>query len=133
MSVNVANQGIIINMQNKTKRRNSDSKALYIRVIKNSVCDTVIFSPQIICLTDLYGAGNKPATVAQFKTKYPNILYTYITDLSTINISVKNSDDVVMQTATSTADGTVSGLTSISPITKITSDNGGASIKVNYT
>lgn len=35
------------------------------------------FKPQLFDLTEMYGAGNEPKTVAQFKADYPNELYDY--------------------------------------------------------
>ena len=34
-------------------------------------------TPQFYNLTEMYGAGNEPATVAEFKAKFPNELYDY--------------------------------------------------------
>ena len=44
---------------------------------KGIVFDNVIIKPQIIDLTEMYGAGNEPTTVAEFKQKFPNELYDY--------------------------------------------------------
>lgn len=41
------------------------------------VFDNVIIKPQIIDLTEMYGAGNEPTTVEEFRTKFPNELYDY--------------------------------------------------------
>lgn len=35
------------------------------------------YKPQLFDLTEMYGAGNEPATVAEFKAKFPNELYDY--------------------------------------------------------
>ena len=35
------------------------------------------YKPQLFDLTEMYGAGNEPATVAEFKAKSPNELYDY--------------------------------------------------------
>lgn len=35
------------------------------------------FKPQFFDLTEMYGAGNEPTTVAQFRADYPNELYDY--------------------------------------------------------
>lgn len=35
------------------------------------------YKPQLFDLTEMYGAGNEPATVAEFKAKFPNDLYDY--------------------------------------------------------
>lgn len=43
----------------------------------NSPQGDKIYKPQIFDLTEMYGAGNEPATVAEFKAKFPNELYDY--------------------------------------------------------
>ena len=35
------------------------------------------YKPQLFDLTEMYGTGNEPATVAEFKAKFPNELYDY--------------------------------------------------------
>lgn len=35
------------------------------------------YKPQLFDLTEMYGAGNEPKTVAEFKAKFPNELYPY--------------------------------------------------------
>lgn len=46
--------------------------------IKSGVTVTnLIFKPQLFDLTEMYGAGNEPKTVAEFKAKFPNELYDY--------------------------------------------------------
>lgn len=37
----------------------------------------LIYKPQLFDLTEMYGAGNEPSTVAEFKQKFPNELYDY--------------------------------------------------------
>lgn len=36
-----------------------------------------IVKPQLFDLTEMYGAGNEPTTVEEFRTKFPNELYDY--------------------------------------------------------
>lgn len=48
-----------------------------LRVVKNYAATNVMFKPQLFDLTEMYGAGNEPATVAEFKAKFPNELYDY--------------------------------------------------------
>lgn len=35
------------------------------------------YKPQLFDLTEMYGAGNEPATIAEFEAKFPNELYDY--------------------------------------------------------
>lgn len=44
---------------------------------KGIVFDNVIIKPQIIDLTEMFGAGNEPTTVEEFREKFPNELYPY--------------------------------------------------------
>lgn len=37
----------------------------------------IVYKPQLFDLTEMYGAGNEPKTVAEFKAKFPNELYNY--------------------------------------------------------
>ena len=48
-----------------------------IAVEPNATADNLIFKPQLYDLTEMYGAGNEPSTVAEFKAKFPNELYDY--------------------------------------------------------
>lgn len=42
-----------------------------------TVCTNLVFKPQLIDLTEMYGAGHEPTTVAEFRAKFPNELYPY--------------------------------------------------------
>ena len=39
--------------------------------------NNLVFKPQLFDLTEMYGAGNEPATVEEFKAKFPNEMYDY--------------------------------------------------------
>lgn len=41
------------------------------------VYDNLVLKPQLFDLTEMYGAGNEPKTVEEFRTKFPNELYDY--------------------------------------------------------
>ena len=43
----------------------------------NSPQGDKVYKPQLFDLTEMYGAGNEPSTVAEFKAKFPNELYDY--------------------------------------------------------
>lgn len=51
-------------------------KDLIISLPANTTVDTIV-KPQLFDLTEMYGAGNEPATVAEFKAKFPNEMYDY--------------------------------------------------------
>ena len=42
-----------------------------------TVCNNLVFKPQLFDLTEMYGAGHEPTTVAEFRAKFPNELYPY--------------------------------------------------------
>lgn len=48
-----------------------------IAILKGVVVNNLVFKPQFFDLTEMYGAGNEPATVDEFKAKFPNDLYDY--------------------------------------------------------
>lgn len=45
----------------------------FIVIKQGTVCNNLVFKPQLINLTNTYGAGNEPKTVAQFQADFPNI------------------------------------------------------------
>lgn len=50
---------------------------LYIRILTGYVCNNLTFKPQLFDLTEMYGAGNEPTTIAQFRQDFPNEMYEY--------------------------------------------------------
>ena len=56
------------------KAMNSD---MCIYIWKDVVMDNAVYKPQLYDLTEMYGAGNEPKTVAKFKAKFPNEMYDY--------------------------------------------------------
>lgn len=60
-----------------TFTRDLTSGNCYITIGKNFVFSNVTFKPQLFDLTEMYGAGNEPTTVAEFREKFPNELYDY--------------------------------------------------------
>jgi len=42
-----------------------------------TTANNLVFKPQLFDLTEMYGAGNEPATVEEFKAKFPNEMYDY--------------------------------------------------------
>lgn len=45
----------------------------FIVIKQGTVCNNLVFKPQLINLTNTYGAGNEPTTVAQFNQDFPDI------------------------------------------------------------
>lgn len=58
---------------------NSSAYQYDVQIIVKSgtVCNNLTFKPQLYDLTAMYGAGNEPTTVAEFRAKYPNDYYEY--------------------------------------------------------
>lgn len=48
-----------------------------IRVAGGNTASNATAKPQLFDLTEMYGAGNEPTTVEEFRTKFPNELYDY--------------------------------------------------------
>lgn len=53
-----------------------DRRDLIISLPANTSVDTVV-KPQLFDLTEMYGAGNEPKTVTEFREKFPEELYDY--------------------------------------------------------
>lgn len=49
----------------------------YIRIFAGYTANNLVFKPQVLDLTEMFGAGNEPTTVAEFKEKFPDDLYPY--------------------------------------------------------
>ena len=62
--------GIILTCEKTTK------SSVYIDTYKGEELN-LVYKPQLFDLTEMYGAGNEPATVAEFKAKFPNEMYDY--------------------------------------------------------
>lgn len=48
-----------------------------INLYKNTSVSNATVKPQLFDLTQMFGAGNEPTTVAEFREKFPNELYDY--------------------------------------------------------
>jgi len=47
--------------------------SISIFIKQGTTCNNLVFKPELINLTDTYGVGNEPKTVAQFNQDFPNI------------------------------------------------------------
>lgn len=54
-----------------------DNCAAYLFIAAGATFNNYVVKPQFFDLTEMYGAGNEPKTVAQFRADYPNELYDY--------------------------------------------------------
>lgn len=75
-----------------------------IRVISGVTVSGLTFKPQIFDLTQMFGAGNEPATVEEFEVMFPNDYYPYceptIISIQTDRVDVASSDGTVTQQIT---------------------------------
>lgn len=81
-----------------TFTRDATSGKCYITVHKDFVCSNLTFKPQLFDLTEMYGAGNEPTTVAEFREKFPNELYDYkpYSFLSSYKNLLKANDNTII-------------------------------------
>lgn len=54
-----------------------ETSNIYISVFQGYTVNNIIFKPQLFDLTEMYGAGNEPTTVAQFRQDFPEEMYDY--------------------------------------------------------
>ena len=47
------------------------------RVLKGMICNNFKITPQLFDLTEMYGAGNEPTTVEEFRKDFPDEYYEY--------------------------------------------------------
>ena len=47
------------------------------RVLIGVTCNNVVMKPQLFDLTEMFGSGHEPATVAEFRQRFPNEYYPY--------------------------------------------------------
>lgn len=50
---------------------------LYIYINKDYTANNLVFKPQLFDLTQMFGAGNEPTTVAEFRAMFPDDYYQY--------------------------------------------------------
>ncbi len=60
-----------------TALKNSDELYYQPKPRYNISFSNFVLKPQLFDLTEMYGAGNEPATVEEFKAKFPNEMYDY--------------------------------------------------------
>lgn len=96
-----------------------------IQIYDGYTANNLVFKPQLFDLTEMYGAGNEPTTVSEFKTKFPDELYPYqpycfapITSTNYIGKTKNLFDNVIVS-----ANCQVSFSTSRAIATQINADN----------
>lgn len=58
-------------------KRSYTTISISLNVNEGWVMNNHIYKPQLFDLTEMYGAGNEPTTVAQFRQDFPNEMYDY--------------------------------------------------------
>ena len=56
---------------------NDNKCTVFIRINKGVSISNITFKPQLFDLTEMYGVGNEPTTVEQFRQDFPEELYDY--------------------------------------------------------
>ena len=56
---------------------NDDKCIVFVRVENGITVSNLTFKPQLFDLTEMYGAGNEPTTVEEFRQDFPEKLYDY--------------------------------------------------------
>ena len=56
---------------------NDNKCTVFIRFNNGVSVSNIIFKPQLFDLTEMYGAGNEPTTVEEFRQDFPDELYDY--------------------------------------------------------
>ena len=51
--------------------------AIRVQIYDGYTVNNLVFKPQLFDLTEMFGAGNEPTTVEEFREKFPNDLYPY--------------------------------------------------------
>lgn len=51
--------------------------AIRVQIYSGYTTNNLVFKPQLFDLTEMFGAGNEPTTVAEFREKFPDELYPY--------------------------------------------------------
>lgn len=69
----------VAEISNDIYESTADNYHLVPRIVAylNSPQGDKTYKPQLFDLTEMYGAGNEPSTVEEFKAKFPNDLYDY--------------------------------------------------------
>ena len=60
-----------------TYTNDNATEIVYFGVTSGTIINNRVYKPQLFDLTAMYGAGNEPTTVGQFRVDFPNELYDY--------------------------------------------------------
>ena len=81
--ISLANQGAGTQDYGSGVIKKTDTSLMrYVSIVfgNNVTFNNVTFTPQLFDLTEMYGEGNEPTTVAEFRSRYGNNYYEYNTD-----------------------------------------------------
>lgn len=79
VQINNGKDAYVAEINNDIYESPADNYHLVPRIVAylNSPQGDKTYKPQLFDLTEMYGAGNEPKTVAEFRAKFPNELYPY--------------------------------------------------------
>lgn len=80
-----------------------------VRVLLNQTANNIVVHPQLFDLTEMFGAGNEPKTVAEFKAKFPNDYYPYSPSCFVTSFDERMPCDTKNIFSSSTEVGTLEG------------------------
>lgn len=105
-----------------------------IEVAAGYTCNNVIFRPQVFNLSDIYGLGNEPATIADFNKDYPYSIYPYgkqeILTTKVSGIKIRAGYKNLLKTFANTT--TISGVTITNNNDGTYTANGTATEDINF-
>ena len=102
------------------------AKAVTIYIFANYVAHDLVFKPQLFDLTQMFGAGNEPATVEAFKALFPHDYYPYNAGTETLVGTVNGMDtrSISITLGQTVYSGTVDVVTGVGEITWEAKDMG---------
>lgn len=74
---NLDHYGYDVSGNGKIYTAGASPAALYIFIYKDYTANNLVFKPQLFDLTEMFGAGNEPATPAEFWSYFDHKLYPY--------------------------------------------------------
>ena len=96
-----------------TYTRDNATELAYFWVTSGTVINNRVYKPQLFDLTEMYGGGNEPTTVEQFREKFPDEMYSYspFINLSSNKRMIKVSDVCQLLDKNKVASNNIAGVT----------------------
>ena len=102
------------------------SSQFYIVIGKDYPVSNLVFTPQLCDLTEMFGAGNEPATVEEFKALFPHDYYPYNAGTETLVGTVNGMDtrSISITIGQTVYSGTVDVVTGVLTVDMVMQDMG---------